>query len=234
MDAERQSMIDKVMKLLELGKDGSGAFTAEQEVANNMAAKLMAKHAIDFSDLRSTKKGHVFEHHKVDPLDEIYSAWEATLANVIGKAFDCKVVMSRPRHGTWYLNFLGTKTDLEVSIFFYRHLRRTVGRKAEISFKLKRDREAYCFGMVDTLSERLTDLYQRRQESMDSECRGLVVVKQDGLQDFIGTQFPSLSKGRSRKITGSREAWAKGQSDGRKVGIGRPISNTSQPAKRLS
>jgi len=233
MDAEKQSMIDKIMKLLELGKDASGAFSAEQAAANEMASRLMAKHALSFNDLRGSKKGFSFDRQKVDPLDEIFCAWEASLAKAIAEAFDCSIVTNKSRYTPWYLNFLGTKTDLEISIFFYRHLRRTVGRKAEIGFRLKRDREIYAFGMVNTISERLQDLYKRRNAVMDTESSALMVVKVDGLQGFVKNQFPSLKKGRTRWLRGSMEAYQKGQADGSKVSLSRPVSHNGTPVHRM-
>ena len=234
MNAEKQSMIDKVMKLLELGKTENGGYSPEQQAANEMAAKLMAKYALDFSDLRGSKKGFTFDRQQVDPLDEIYSGWESALASCIARAFDSSVIINKGRRGDpWYLTFMGTKTDLEISIFFYRHLRRTIGRKAEIGFRLKRDRETYAYGMVDTISERLQDLYQRRNAVMDDDSCALVVVKNDGLSKYVKDQFPNLRKGRSKSLKGSAESYRQGQSDGSKVGLSRPVSHNGTPHHRI-
>jgi hypothetical protein len=233
MDDEKLAAMNKIMKLLELGKDANGAYGPEQEAANTMAAKLMAKWAVDFTDLRGMDaKSNVFEKHKIDPLDCVYCDWEATLANAIGTAFDVRVINAR--QPVWYLNFLGTKTDLEIAIFFYRHLRRTVCRKSETEFKRKADQETYAFGMVRTIASRLTDLYKRRQEVMESDCRAMVIVKQDGLQDFVKDQFPVIRQGRSTKLKGSSAAYAQGQADGHKVGLNRPIAGNADLKPRLS
>ncbi len=225
MDAEKLAAMQKIMKLLELGKEGNGAYTPEQEAANTMAAKLMAKWAVDFTDLRSINpKSTIFEHHKVDPMDVVYCGWEAVLANCIAKAFDCRVVSCR--HPVWTLDFLGTKSDLEIAIFFYRHMRRTVCRKSETEFKRKADQETYAYGMVNTISDRLIDLYKRREEVMESDSRALVVVKMDDLNKFVHNQFPSLTKPRATRLKGSQEAYSKGLADGHKVGLNRPIAGT--------
>jgi len=224
MDAEKQAAIDKILKLLELGKEDNGAYTAEQEVANTMAAKLMAKFSIDFSDLKTggTKKSFNYENRVIDPLDVVYCGWEASLAHVIAECFDCKTVSCK--HPTWTINFLGTKTDLEISIFFYRHLRRTICRKSELEFRKRADQDTYAYGMVKTISSRLKDLYTKRQEVMQSDCRDLVIVKTDGLQEFTKSLFPTLRKASSTKLKGSSEAWNKGINDGHRVGLNRPIA----------
>lgn len=232
MDAAKQSAMDKILKLLELGKDGNGAYTPEQQAANEMAAKLMAKYAIDFSELRAAgKKGHnVFENQKIDPMDVIYCAWEAALANCIARTFDCKVVNTK--HPVWYLNFLGTKSDLEITIFFYRHLRRTICRKAELAYpRGKANQDTYAYGMVTTIAKRLEELYKKREEFIPSECRDLVIVKGNELQDFMKSQFPSLVKGRQQKLRGSSEAYSRGAVDGKSVGLNRPIGHSGGGAR---
>lgn len=225
MDEEKLAAMQKIMKLLELGKEGNGAYTPEQEAANTMAAKLMAKYAIDFTELRaSNSKGHVFEKMVIDPLDVVYCDWEACLANSIAKAFDVRMVNSK--HPVWTINFMGVKSDLEIVIFFYRHLRRTVGRKSEIEFKRKADQETYAYGMVRTISQRLQDLYKKREEVMESDCRAMVLVKTDGLEKFVKDMFPSLTTSKARTLKGSSEAYSRGLADGQKVGLNRPIQGS--------
>lgn len=233
MDAEKLMAMEKIMKMLELGKDHNGGTSAEQEAANTMAAKLMAKYAIDFSELRSMNpKGNIFEHHKIDPLDVVYCDWEAVLANSIAKAFDVRMVNTK--HPVWIINFMGVKSDLEIVVFFYRHLRRTVCRKSELEFKRKADVETYAFGMVSTIGKRLEELYKKREEVMDSDCRAMVLVKTDGLQDYVKTQFPSLTTSRAKKLNGSSESYAKGLADGHKISLNRPIAGNSSAPQRLT
>ncbi len=235
MDAAKAAAMEKILKLLELGKEDNGAFTAEQQAANEMAAKLMAKYTIDFSELRAAgKKGNnVFENHKVDPLDVVYCDWEAVLANCIAKTFDCKLVSSK--YPVWHLNFMGTKSDLEITIFFYRHLRRTVCRKAELEYpRNKANQETYAFGMVRTISERLGELYKKREEFIPSDCRDLVIVKKDQLDGYVKSQFPSLRTSRARKLKGSSEAYSRGALDGKSVGLNRPIGHSSGSTRAIA
>lgn len=227
MDAAKLAAMEKILKLLELGKDGNGAYTPEQQAANEMAAKLMAKYAIDFSELRVAGKKHsnVFENHTIDPLDVVYCGWEAVLANCIAKTFDCRVVSNKGF--VWTLNFLGTKSDLEISIFFYRHLRRTVCRKAELAYpRGKANQETYAMGMVNTISKRLTDLYKKREEFMPSDCRDLVIVKGDELDTYMKNQYPALRKSKVSTMRGSNEAYSRGALDGKHVGLNRPIGHS--------
>lgn len=231
MDAEKSSMIDKIMKLLELGKDDNGAHDGEREAANNMAAKLMAKHSIDFADLRTGKKTFDFTKQRVKAMDDFYCQWEGHLAYGLATAFDCKVVHWGMK-GNWEIEFFGTKSDIEISIFFYSHLRRTIGRKAELAYRSKKDVETYATGMVLTINARLLDLYKRRQEVMESDSRALVIVKTDGVNDYMKAEVPALRTIKSRKVDASSDAFRNGRADGHNVNISRPIANSNGASMR--
>lgn len=225
MTAEKQAMVEKILKLLELGDESNGAYTAEQQAANDMAAKLMAKYSIDFADLKDGKpKSNIFERMDVDALDEQYVHWEAVLAKCIGDAFDVHTVM---RKSPFTLKFCGTKSDIELTVFFYRYLRRTVGRKSELAFRNRRDQDTYADGMVLTISNRMQELYRKRETFMDSDSKALVVVKKDGLDKFVKEQFPNLYKSRARRVTGSMEAYNRGLADGHSVSLSKPIAGGS-------
>lgn len=233
MDSDKkQRMIDKILKLLELGKESNGAYTPEQQSANEMASRLMAEYAIDFSDLQHAPKKGDMKRVDVDPIDDRYSHWEGMLANCMADVFDCKVVRtSKP--GSWGLSFLGVKSDLEIAIFFYRHLRMTVCRKAEINYKKIKEQDAYAYGMVATINDRMKQLYKMRQEVMTSDCRDLVVVKTDAVKEFVHEQFPNLRRGRSFRVTDTG-ALSHGRKDGHDVNLNRPVGYEHTPKPRLS
>jgi hypothetical protein len=233
MDAEKSGMIDKIMKLLELGKDERG-HEGERSNANDMAARLMAKHSIDFADLRAGKKEFNFTRQKIRPMDDSYCAWEGNLFQGLADAFDCKVVHFnyRARDTDWSMDVFGTKSDIEIATFFYMHLRRTIGRKAELSFKKKADVETYAMGMVVTINQRLKDLYQRRQDIMESDSRALVVVKTDGVAKFVSAELPNVVSFKVKSVNGSSESYQRGKTDGQNVNLSRPIANTDRAPMR--
>jgi hypothetical protein len=88
--------------------------------------------------------------------------------------------------------------------------------------------------MVATISNRLVALYKKRDEVMDSDCRAMVLVKTDGLKDYIKNQFPSLSTIKSKPLRGSSESYSRGRMDGEKVGLNRPIQGGNEPKPRLT
>lgn len=231
MDAEKEAIISRIMKLLELGKDGKGAFTAEQQAANDMAAKLMAKYSIDFAELRANKTDGMFNKIEVEPMDDDECAWEGVLMRAVTKAFDCKAISTG--RNPWMVTFCGTKSDLEISVFFYRYLCRTIGRKSELAFKGKRDQAAYAMGMVHTIFQRLKDLYAKRNEYMGSDSKALMVVKQDGLDRYFADQFPKAREGAKVNISNGA-AYNHGAAEGHKVSLNRPIGGGSGQNRSIS
>lgn len=223
MDDKQQAIIEKVLKLMELAKDERG-HEGERESAQRMAAKLMAEYAIDFADLRSGKieKGY-FEKFDLDMQKDCVD-WEGNLANGICRAFDVKLVQQKH---PWVLMYCGHKTDIEIAVFFFKYLRRTVGVMTQKSFTKQNDRRTFAYGMVSEITRRMKDLYEKRNEAFSSDSRALMVVKTDGLDKFVREQFPHLTSGRAVKLTGSPQAHAAGREAGAKVNISRPIGGSA-------
>lgn len=247
-------IIDKIMKLMELGNAEKNSNVNEVEAAKKMVAKLMADYSIDFIDLKTHKpKGDAFVTITVEGSEDQKVDYEASLAHVIAKAFDCRIINihenklndgSTIYDGIWRLCFLGSKHDLEIVIYFFKFLRRTMGTmsnrnvtketiKADNPMLGRRITEAYinqarynyCYGMVNTLDDRLMDLYAKREEFIPSDCRAMVLVKKDDLEKFVHEKFPRLTHSRSRRIQGDIGAYQKGMADGKKVNLTRPIDS---------
>lgn len=226
LSEKQMVMIGKIQKLLELGKDGNGAFSPEAESANRLAAKLMAENAIDFIDLRQGKKPNCsFEQFDM-AMEGTKVDWESYLANVIAKAFDVKVIQST--YDGWKLMYCGVKTDIEISVFFFKYLRRSVGMLSSHSFKRKPDQQNFAYGMVEVIGQRLKKLQDMRNEAIQSmsDCRALMVVKTDGLDKFVKEQFPRLRMLPGTRLKGSAQASAAGREAGHKVNLSRPIGHT--------
>lgn len=225
MTEQQLKIIDKVLKLMELAKEENNNHTAERESASRMAAKLMEEYALDFADLRTGKvKEGAFTKWDMEMNKEIVR-WESRLANGISKAFDVHLVQS---HTPWTLMFCGTKSDIDISVFFFNHLKRTVGIQAERSFKKKDDRIAFAFGATEIIVNRMQELYKKRNEGMSSTGTALMVVKTEGLDKFVNEMFPHLTKSRAVKIKGSWQAAEAGRAAGHKVNISRPIGHSGR------
>lgn len=229
MSPERkEEIISKIMKLMELGNEENNTNPHEREAASRMAAKMMAEYAIDFADLRSEKpKEDVFITIEVDGSADQKIDYESRLAWHIARAFDCEMINTY-RKGPWQIIFLGTKNDLEISVFFFKHLRRTISAMARLKYPTDRhhSRQNYANGLVVTVGGRLQDLYKRRAEFIPSDCTALVVVKKEGLTKFFNQTFPDRTFGRKTSLSGNLDAFHNGKVDGSKINLNRPISHT--------
>lgn len=226
-EQQKKRMIEKVLKLLELGDTNNNTNPNERESAMRMAAKLMADYAIDFTDLRDgQKKDNTFIQVDVGSASTQKVSWQSVLAGAIANTFDCKCINRYPPTG-WVLTFVGMKSDLEIATFFFKSLRRTVGRMGEANFRKISDRNNYCFGMVSTISDRLTDLFARREEFIPSDCKALVIRKTQELDTFYHKLFPNIRKGSRVQLRGSYAAYNQGSEDGKHVSLNRPITHSS-------
>jgi hypothetical protein len=244
VDDSKEKIVAKIMKMMELGREDKNSNPNERENALRMAAKLMAEWSIDFVDLRNGKPNDsAFVTFEVEGSVDEKVDYEALLAGSIAEAFDCKVINSWGTNGMgWVLKFCGTKHDLEIVVFFFKYLRRTMYAMANKNVTLENTRipygrkrvgprdvaEAqrnYCYGMVTTIGDRLTELYKKREEYIPSDCRALVVVKKEGVEKYYRDQFPNARSSRVRRLSGDLGAHDRGKADGRNVNLSRPIAN---------
>ena len=231
MTEDQNRIIEKVLKLMELAKEETNSHSAERESAQKMAAKLMEQYSLDFADLRTGKpKNGIFQQFDLGMGEDVVD-WLGSLANGIAKAFDVKIVQ---RSNPWTLMYCGTKTDIDISIYFFRYLRRSVSMQSSRAFTKKADQKTFAFGMVKVIAERMKGLYEKRNELFSSDSRALMVVKQDGLDEFVHQQFPNITRGRSIKLGGSHEAHLAGKEAGRKVNISRPLGGSSNCAGAIA
>ena len=188
MVAERkEEIISKIMKLMELGNEEKNSNPHEREAATRMAAKMMAEYSIDFADLRSGKpKEDVFVTITVDGTSDRKVDFESALAYYIAVAFDCQMINTY-RNGPWQIAFVGTKNDLEIAVFFFKYLRRTLFAMAKLKYPkdVRGARRNYAYGLTKTIGERLEELYKKREEFIPSDCRALVVVKKEDRKSVV-------------------------------------------------
>ena len=100
-------------------------------------------------------------------------------------------------------------------------------------YKKIKEQDAYAYGMVVTINDRMKQLYKMRQEVMTSDCRDLVVVKTDAVKKCVHEQFPNLRRGRSFRVTDTG-ALSHGRKDGHDVNLNRPVGYEHTPKPRLS
>jgi len=240
---KKEEIIAKIIKLMELGNEERNSNPHEREAATKKAAQLMAEYALDFADLRNNKPSDdAFAEIDVDGSFVRKVDFESSLAGNIARAFDCKVINTY-RNGPWQICFVGLKHDLEIAVYFFKFLRRTMyamanknvtrenvrpsyGRNGRTKIDVQQARRNYCYGIVVTIGERLKELYQKREEFIPSDCKALMVVKKDRVEEFFRQKFPSVIPGRKTALRGDFSAYERGMKDGHSVNLSRPIAHT--------
>ena len=221
-------ILQRIKKLMALGLGDPDS--PEAKSAMDKVAELMQEHGVAEIDLEDN--GHIKTSSLIEEIVECYSKstdkWERVLGTQIAKAFDCKMLTLNS--GKYFPNsrtFLGAKSDVKLSIYFYKFIRMQIMRGAESQFDLIRDQKSYGFGCVSKVVERLKDMYAKREEVMTEESQALIVVKKDDVVNFYKEKYPHTTKGGSYKITGSADAYSKGQADGNKIQMSRQVGNKS-------
>jgi len=233
----KEKLIDKIKKLMALGESPN---PHEAELAMEKAAKLMAAHNISVIDVEASD-GTIEEHiHEVnvDGAGGSVDRWEGTMALMLCEIFDCEAVGHK--YPKWQkdefgkkdaISFIGHDDDLALVVHFFIYLRRWIGRKAEVNYRLKRDQEAYALGCIDTIKNRMKAVYVKMQEYIPADTMALMVVKKGAVSTKAKELYPNarVSKYRSK---GSYQARAHGEHDGNKARISRPVAGGNGDAIR--
>jgi len=252
-EESKEKIVATIMKCLELSREENNGTDGEKATAKEMAEKLMAKYAIDIVDLRDGRPDDsVFVTFKVDGSADEKVDFESALANGIAKAFDCKMINSWGINGghtyKWELHFCGTKHDLEIVVYFFKYLRRTLyamanknitketvtGRARITPAYVREAQRNYCYGMVNAINVRLEELYMKREQFIPSDSRALVVVKKQGVEDYYRNQYPNARPGRSRRMSGDMRAFDKGREDGARINLSRPIEGNGHANTQIA
>jgi hypothetical protein len=235
-EGTKKELISRVGKLLALAND-EGATEAEKTSAAHHAAKLMYKYGIEESEVSlEDDNGPVMAEEEIlqTGTDGKRQRWVSELAYVIAKTFDCQVMNTRRYRKIdevkgmyWFLHFVGLKSDVEVTTYFYKFLSRTVRRKTEAHpYGTRRD---FAFGMIAKLEDRLTEAFKfRYQFAEEAGTTDLIVVKDALVEDKMKNLFPR-AKDDSRIKLRNRDAYFAGQKAGEKVNISRPIEGNNAP-----
>lgn len=161
-------IISKVQNLLELAYDAPS--DEEGQTALLMAQKLMVKHNLSISDIKTYQKN--------DNIGETVGHWEyrmvwwkEKLAAILGENFRCKTIRRRVvEKGITQLIFFGYDTDAELCTKVYE------GALLYLEYRLKRlfptvskarwkdYKKSYLLGFLDGLDQRFKNQAQSSEE----------------------------------------------------------------------
>ncbi|HEM3667525.1 TPA: DUF2786 domain-containing protein [Streptococcus suis] len=161
-------IIEKVQNLLELAYDAPN--DEEGQTALLMAQRLMVKHSLSMSDIKTSQKN--------DNIGETVGHWEyrmvwwkEKLAAILGENFRCKTIRRRlVEKGVTQMIFFGYDTDAELCTKVYE------GALLYLEYRLKRlfstvskarwkdYKKSYLLGFLDGLDQRFKNQAQSSEE----------------------------------------------------------------------
>jgi len=228
----REEIIEKIQKLMALGDSPN---PHEAELASQKAAELLAKYDITMMDViaRKSKDGTIMDliHQALfDQYGEGNYIWEGTVLVTLCNVFECDVVRRYKSPGTDSTEgnkrefvLFGTSSDLSIVSHFFRFLRMRITNNQRKMNMNKKESYFYAQGVMSTISDRLRDMYRRKQDILKAaNTRDIVVIKNDLVEKAKRKMFPKLIKKKPPQAI-DRNAFMQGANDGEKIPISRPI-----------
>lgn len=217
-----EAIKERIRKLLALG--GNNPNENEAKNALNKAAALAAEHGMSIEGI-DAETGEVSNVEKTT-LTVSHSRnknWESQLIATISLCFDLEIVYTTYLNDAKWFTF-GTKSDLEIGLWYFKYCRMHILRSAKQKYDRKRDQVAYGLGAARSLHTRLYGMfYEERQKQENDNTRALIVVKKEEVKKEKNREFPKTRKMQTRANVGNQNAGAyrQGESDGQKMPLHR-------------
>jgi len=209
------AILERIQKLMSLGANNDQVH--EADAAMRKAAQLAEEHGLALSDI-DMKTGKVLSMGQgfVQLVHARHNCWTNSLAVVIGECFDCKPIIQGNFNRNGHMIFIGTPTDIDLAMWYYKLIRLKTIRGASEKFELVKDQKMYGLGVLSIMRTRLKDIFKKEQEKIRTPTTtALVVVKIEEVKEEVARLFPKLGKANSSfKMNGSHEAFHSGKKDG--------------------
>ena len=235
----RARMLEKVRKLLAMGRDGRGNDT-EQDTAMRQANVLMAEYGIAEAecDMTAINAGEMIFGEvqcgfdgKAPEQGKVYRSaptWAGILGIGVGRFTDSIISRKRTEHGEMYV-FKGEKNDVLLARWIFGVLSASVlAEQKRSGWTARGDANSFRTAAAGTLASRLRTLAQERramyhEAQVQSNSRALIVV--DRKAQEIAVRFGEQKTRSNRSGYKSSGAAMAGSEAGRRINIpaGRPI-----------
>lgn len=234
----REEAKAKIAKLMAMG-NCTTANEHEAEAALRQASFLMRKHAIEQAEIAdSTGTAQCFDWSTVsipiNPKGVAKSAvmWLGTVAVAVARFTDTKVSYNRIYPCGMCIKIEGEVVDVEYAAWLLKNLRDTVRAVSGRYPGTRSDRELFRHGMVARLVARMQALKEEATEELRATVtsQGTALVIQDRKLTELEAHFgeAKYSKRRAGPSTGSRSAYAAGDSAGKRVNLNKQVPQQRQ------
>lgn len=223
---DNSPVIEKIKKLLALA---NSANEHEAALAAGHAQRLLSEHNLAMADIEAA--------HKPDKADKVETSvsktlpkWLRHLSASVSAAFDCQAIH---HPATGIMTFIGVGADVQIAAYTFTYLDRTVRKLcsgymkqhiSSITANRKRElmRQSYYLGAVSTIGFSL-----REQKIKTPVTTFALVPVKEGLIRQAMSEIGNLRTMHSRKSYINKDAYDRGQTDGRQVGVHHGISGAS-------
>ena len=237
-ETKRERMLAKI-RALRAKTEASACTEHEAMAAAELASKLMADWEIEEAELAAHERrkpdfdmGQDQDTYAGRNRPKVVSFCYSGLKALT----HCEIVSTSVRGG-WRYTVIGDRPDRELCIYLMRmidgamerdyatYARRRAGNlggNAKASFQI---------GMANRINERLRDMVNTRdRERAAGTGRALVLVtdKAVAVKNEVGRIFPKLGTYRPTSSAGNGSAYRAGQEAGNRVGLGRPVGNSTR------
>jgi len=179
MEFEKQTILDRIVKMMLLAKDQEG--TPEGETAKNMAFKIMQKFRIDETELDLDNEDCLVDDGYQVGIDKGGKRqWIIDLSGDLAHVFDCKTY-----HYSYSMDihFVGTGSDVETCVYFlamiYGHIEREAWKMFPAESRWK-SRNEFGTAAQEVVWSRLSAMKQEMDkavQAMAESCTDLVIRK---------------------------------------------------------
>jgi len=217
---KREKVVSWIQKLAAKAMDPAVS-PQEAEALQEKVAQLMAKYKI--SEMEATTPEEIADHDMMR--EEIKFAqsgqmtWGFHLAWGIAPVFECEAIR---KWKSQVMMFFGFPEDVKTVAYFFRFFQIQIIEFADRSgYTTVKDKNSYAQGMAKKLITRIAQAYHRAKEIIPSDCRDLIIVKEDAVRKYRKREIGLTTKAKmSQNLNGS--AYHKGYVDGDKVNIANP------------
>lgn len=224
---ENKSIIDKIRKLLSLGNGTS--FEGEADAALQKSYQLMQENNISMAQIQSASKDDALGYMGEENLLKYPSKkWERILMNSIARLFDCRALIQVEYIGNGrrqnVFRIIGREGNRVTAELTYRWIQHKIEHDGRFKVQGVSARNSYYLGCALSIAQRVSEL--KKGQNLTDEW-GLVPM--DEVDEWIKKYYPNLSSGRGTISIADGEAYRKGQSDGKDIGLNRQFAQHALP-----
>lgn len=204
---DRVKTVERVRRLLAMANDASSP--NEAAIAARRARKMMDEHSLTQADVEDLEAGNgTFAEVRAGKARRFIAKWEQWLMVSVASLNDC-IVRRKPETYTEAgtldrAEFCGEEIDARVAASMYEYLCDTIKRlcseyMAEQGYTRYNAKvgDSYKTGAAQAIRDKIKDILDERQKSMDDERTGtsLVVIK----QEIVAQHYKHPGYGKSSK-----------------------------------